>query len=103
MKQNTFKHRFTKTTYRHRLESEDGPGSLTNIASNTTEEVYEFERDYRENIEDYGKGYKIFTQNGWIGYTYMLEIFNKETQKWDLVGFIPTYEEKDEYYEEDED
>lgn len=96
MAPSTFNYRETKTTYHHRLESEDGPGSLTNITSNTKEEVFEFKTDYLISIEeDYGKGRKVFTQGGLIGYTYMLELFNKETQEWDLVGFIPTYEESD--------
>ncbi len=94
MTQNTFKYRQTKTTYRHRLQSEDGPGSLTNVVSDTTDESYEFELDYLLSIEkDFERGIKVFTQGGWIGYTYMLEIFNKETQKWKLVGFIPTWED----------
>ena len=96
----TFRKRITETTYRHRIENEDGPGSLTNIASSETEEVHESLSTHKPSVEDYGKGIKVFSQNGWISYNYKLELFNEETQEWDLIGFIPTFEER---FEDEED
>src|SRR5688572_18886948 len=89
--------RLTTTYYSNRLEWEDGPGSLRNVVSDTSNDYEYLDRMTLAEAEsltraDLEEGYLVYFQedsaDGWEEFSYKLEYFDPATRKWRLVKVL---------------
>lgn len=93
----TVKVRLTKTSYSNRLEWEDGPGSLQNVVSDSSNYRYdlgnmaleEAKGLSRSDVEEaLGIEFEEDSDDGFEEYSYKLEYLDPATGKWRLVDFL---------------
>ena len=86
----------THVRYDNHLEWEDGPGSLQNVVSDTSEPrvvcttritLADAKQLSREDFE-HCIWFEEDSADGWTEHSYKLEWLNPDTGKWGLVGFL---------------
>jgi hypothetical protein len=89
--------RLVTTYYHNRLEWEDGPGSLRNVVSGTSNEyedldemtLAEAESLTKSDLEtDYYIEFEEDSADGWDEYSYKLEYLDPATGKWRLAKVL---------------
>ena len=104
-----YDYRLIQSTYRQRIEYEDGPGSLQNIVSDVSHRVL---YKWKNESEDFGKvllkeglsGLPRNSSDGRYDYNHKLERrLTGATSEWEYVGFINARKSHDDDYDEYEE
>lgn len=102
-----FDYRVIETTYRNRIENEDGPGSLENIVSDTSTRIMWERKNEAEDFRDYmrktGVSGSEGSADGFIEYSYTLERRPAGTSdEWTFAGNLKVKrQDDDDWYEEE--
>ena len=94
-----FKFRLIETTYRQRVEWEDGPGSLRNIVSDKSERIVALWVGYKD-LDRY-----IYPNepDGWYDYSYRIERKAKGALAWEYHRYVDNTQRKEEDFWESRD
>lgn len=79
-----FKYRLIETTYRQRIEWEDGPGSLRNIVSDVSERIVKIWIGHK----DISRFIYPNQSDGWEDYSYRIERKAKGAYAWEHDRFV---------------
>lgn len=103
-----FDYRVVETTYRNRIENEDGPGSLENIVSDTSTRVMWERKSEAEDFRDYlrttGVSGEEGSADGFIEYSYTLERRPAGTSnEWKFSAHLKVKRQDDDWYDEEDE